>query len=137
MQLKMTLRAKSYLWVRAVAHFAVAALCLIIPVPVEAVLPPVYTTETARLVWGLLSLGTAGVLAYAAVQGSEQPARNALMGSLAVTGGWVGAHFVAVLNGIVSAPVGLVAWLTVLMVDLIMLRRPLSTPFEDLLKHLD
>lgn len=83
--------------------------------------------------WAVPMLLCSVVLYGATVRSSERKARLALLLTVALGSAWFGGFVAeAVLSSQVS-PASLIAWGGILVIDLIMIRRPLTTPFEELL----
>lgn len=90
--------------------------------------PPVHPSW-----WSVPLLLCSLVLGWATLYGTELRARVALFATVVVGAAWFGGFVAeAIVSGtwLVSS---LVAWGGLVAIDLVMLRRPLTTPFEELL----
>ena len=121
---KMTFRARAYLSIRAVM-LATLGLAMWLT-PYSSLLG--YTSG-----WAVPLLLCSAVLFLASIWGTEMRARVALFATVVVGAAWFGGFVAeAIVSGswLVSS---LVAWGGLVAIDLVMLRRPLTTPFEELL----
>jgi hypothetical protein len=82
--------------------------------------------------WSHLIVGCVGV--YAALRGREGPARFALVAVAMLLAPWVHGLASAFVSEPTAPPTGVIGYGTLMCVHLIMLRYPLRTPFQDLLK---
>ena len=136
---RMTRRARAYLLVAAARHLIVGGYCVFKP---ESFAPAAYRgitdalmglpTETAIIVWGWLFLVTGTMCLFAAIRGTEAPARVGLLMSVVTTACWGGGFLAAILTGVSTGPTGAVVWLAIALKDSTMLRQPLRNPFEGL-----
>ena len=84
------------------------------------------------IVWGIAFLVLAGLLAWAASRGREGLARVALLSSAVVTSAWTASYIAAWIVAGMMSPANIIVWGGLVAIDLVMLRRPLTTPFEDM-----
>ena len=135
----MTRRARAYLLVAAGRHFIVGLYCVLQP---GSFTSPSYLgvtealfslpTPVAIIVWGWLFLLAGFVCLYAAIRGTEGPARAGLLLSVVSTACWGGGFLAAILMGVSENPTSAIVWLALALKDSTMLRQPLRNPFEDL-----
>lgn len=121
----MTARAKAYLVVRAVM---LALLAL-------AILTTGYGPFITSTVWAYPMFLCSAALIVASIWGTEWRARAALLLTVLVGSLWLGGFVAGILVSGVFAPISLIAWGGLVAIDLIMIRRPLTTPFEELLHN--
>lgn len=123
--IKMTPRAKAYLVIRAVM-FTLIGLALTFTA---------FGPFASSWAWTVPMLIVGAVLGLSAFKGSENQARLALMLAVVMGASWFGAFVAEGLTSRTFAISSLIAWGGVLAIDLVMLRKPLTTPFEELLTH--
>lgn len=120
---KMTFRARAYLSIRAAMLATLGFAMWLTPYSLLG-----YTNG-----WAIPLLLCSAALLLASIWGTEMRARVALFLTVVVGAAWFGGFVAeAVVSGswLVSS---LVAWGGLVAIDLVMLRRPLTTPFEELL----
>lgn len=133
----MSARARTYLWIRAAMTGLLGSLIMFAPL---AFVGDIYTTflllvptsvAPTLVVWGVAFLLLCAVLALAAARGKEGLARTALLSSSIITAAWMASYVAAWLVAGFMAPASIIVWAGLVAIDLVMLRRPLTTPFED------
>lgn len=92
-----------------------------------------HTLAPPLLVWGVMFVIVSILMGWGAVRGREGLARVALLSSTVVTAAWMASYVAAGLVVGLWAPASIIAWFGLVAIDLVMLRRPLTIPFEDLL----
>lgn len=83
------------------------------------------------VVWGVAFMLLSALLGWAASRGKEGLARAALLSSTIITAAWMAQYVAAWLVAGMMAPASIIVWGGLVAIDLVMLRRPLTTPFED------
>ena len=121
----MTPRAKAYLIIRAVMFGLIGLALLFTP----------FGPFASSWAWTVPMLVVGALLGFSSFRGSENQARVALMIAVIMGASWFGAFVAEGLTSRSFAISSLIAWGGVLAIDLVMLRKPLTTPFEDLLNH--
>ena len=102
------------------------ALGLIFVIRDTAYNPPYLRTDYANEAWGVILIGVGVTALYAAIEGSVQPARWALLLAIITSGFWLGQ---LVADGWAFGVAFLVA---LIFKDGVMLRNPLRDPFDRL-----
>lgn len=134
----MSARARTYLWIRAVMSGLLGGLIMFAPL---AFVGDIYNTflllvpssvAPTLVVWGVAFLLLSALLAWAASRGREGLARVALLSSTIVTAAWMASYVAAWIVAGMMAPASIIVWGGLVAIDLVMLRRPLTTPFEDM-----
>ena len=134
----MSARARTYLWIRSAMSGLLGGLIMFAPL---AFVSDIYTTflllvpngvAPTLVVWGVGFLLLCAVLGWAAARGKEGLARVALLSSTIVTAAWMASYVAAWIVAGMMAPASIIVWGGLVAIDLVMLRRPLTTPFEDM-----
>lgn len=139
MQPVMSARAKTYLWIRSAACALLGALTVFLPAAFSSDIYPTFlllipsTLAPPLILWGVGFVLVSLLLGVGAVRGKEGLARTALLSSAVITAAWMASYIAAGLVVGLWAPASIIAWLSLVAIDLVMLRRPLTIPFEDLL----
>ena len=135
---KMSARARTYLWIRAAMSGLLGGLIMFAPL---AFVSDIYTTflllvpsgvAPTLVVWGVAFMLLSALLGWAASRGREGLARVALLSSAIVTAAWMASYVAAWVVAGMMAPGSIIVWAGLVCIDLVMLRRPLTTPFEDM-----
>lgn len=90
-----------------------------------------YSVAPTLIFWGIAFLALCALLVAAALRGKEGLARTALLSSSILTAAWMASYVAAWLVAGMAAPASIIVWGGLVAIDLVMLRRPLTTPFED------
>lgn len=134
---RMSARAQAYLWIRATMSGLLGALIMFAPL---AFVGDIYQTflllvpnsvAPTLVVWGVAFLALTALLIWAAARGREGLARIALLSSTIVTAAWMASYVAAWVVAGMMAPASIIVWGGLVAIDLVMLRRPLTIPFED------
>lgn len=132
----MTRRAQVYLAICFARHLGIGAGCVFTASRYSS---PVYSAIKDVLpisVWGGLFLITAAACAVAAMTRLETPARIALLMSAVLSACWAWGFITAAYQGHTSVPTSPIAWVSLALYDLTMLRQPLRNPFESMTRRL-
>lgn len=134
---KMSWRARLYLFI-AIGVYGMFIGLALLSSP-ERFTAPAWSVLRNYMPYGMIGWGWAHILVgalgiYASVRGRETPARVALIAISILLAPWVHGLAFAVVHQPQTSPVGVVGYGTLMCVHLIMLRYPLRTPFQDLLK---
>jgi hypothetical protein len=133
----MSWRARAYLAVIAMRHFAVAWICVFSPVSFGGTTYEQVRGTMSLRVWGGV-FSFIGVLAVVALwRGGEALARYCLVMSAVISSIWAAGLYVAWIQGDLSAKPLPILWTALVMIDLIVASEPLRTPFEPLVRKFD
>lgn len=132
----LSLRARAYLWSYTIANVLMGLALILRPATFQSQSFDALRSLWPLPVWGIIFLLVAAVTCFGAYQGTERPARAALLANLVTTGGFFAGFTAAMFANISSSPSGPVAWGLLTVLNLIMLSNPLRTPFEDLVKEI-
>lgn len=128
---QMTLRARAYLMVGSLRHLALGVVGLALPETFDGRAFKVILDIFDLWFWAVLFIVGGVHLSYAAVRGSVEHARVALVISACLTSAWAGGFFFASKNVGVGLPLvcGLV-FAALVLKDLVQCAQPLRSPFE-------
>ena len=131
----MTLRARAYLAVVTLRHFAVAVILLTLLGGLPSASLAGFDASTPLVTWGWLSVTVGAIAFVGGTWRSERWARTALISSAALTGAMAAAlglswHSLTVLGWVV-----LVLLLAITGKDMIVCGDPIRSPFEAVLKR--
>jgi hypothetical protein len=138
--LPMSKRARIYLLIAATRHVSLGIAALVSPdlfsgpaySGIRDAMPGRPSSDIMR--WGILFLCTGLLCTWAGIRGQDGLARWALLASVCTTALLAGGFIAVSLHG-VNAPTGLVGYLALLGKDLVQIRQPMRTPFEDVVRR--
>lgn len=133
----MSSRARAYLLIRSGMSGLLGLLIIFAPLAFVSdiygtflLLIP-YSVAPTLVVWGVGFVLLSALLGWAAARGKEGLARTALLTSAILTAAWMASYVAAGLVAGMWAPASIIVWAGLVAIDLVMLRRPLTIPFEE------
>ena len=129
-QAEMTWRARGYLTIAGARHFLTGLAAVLM----HELFPQV-DLGLSIFAWGILFLVGGTHLWFAAATGSENHARIGLALSAVVTSVWAAGFLAAWAGGVVASPLGGILFATLTFKDLTIVRDPMRSPFEPIIRE--
>ncbi len=136
--LRMTRRARGYLWTCAIQSLLLSAVLGFLSARLSSqAFSGLVSLNVPLAAWAVVFLGAGVFAGFAAVRGELAYAYVALIGSAVLSAFWVAGFVASALAGARLTYISLIAFGSLCVKDLLMVRNPLADPFEPALDHID